>query len=274
MLTLIRSHNCDLQDFTLMWHILKIYFQPLFPSLVQKHLEVIGFVHSIFDKLHPQRLGYCVGSLILVSAFGAAIIPEVRQPVWWLPNVSGCTTVIITSSQASPQNQTQNEEKSTLWRQWSHSSCKRFHRQLWSGNAGLKLSPSDTYLIICCLFLIQPGSEFVRIKTSFFRHLISFVRFLWFQPFLGSLRMSKIRTIMTKTRKEGIRCINRKISLLSSHFLLFVFLPAAAFTCRSQTRSSGQSSAKQQTGWLNEPNRCQQLSFWTSLMLFTVTSFY
>lgn len=85
--------------------------------------------------------------------------------------------------------------------------------------------------------------------------------------------MRKIRTIMTKTRKEGIRCINREISLLSSHFLLFVFLPAAAFTCRSQTRSPGQSSAKQQTGWLNEPNRCPQLNFWTSLMLFSAISF-
>lgn len=86
--------------------------------------------------------------------------------------------------------------------------------------------------------------------------------------------MRKIRTIMAKTRKEGIRCINRKISPLFSHFLLFVFLLAAAFTCRSQTRSPGQSSGKQQTGWLNEPNRCQQLNFWTSLMLFSVISFY
>lgn len=110
-------------------------------------------------------------------------------------------------------------------------------------------------------------------RLIFFHHLISFVRFLWFQAFLGSHWMRKIRTIMTKTRKEGIRCVNRTISLLSSHFLLFVFLPAAVFTCRSQTRSPGQSSAQQQTGWLNEPNRCQQLNFWTSLMLFSVISF-
>lgn len=107
-------------------------------------------------------------------------------------------------------------------------------------------------------------------------HFIWCVRFLlWFQTFSFFFffhRMMKIWAIMTKTRKEGIRCVNRKISLLSSHFLLFIFLPAAAFTCRSQTRSLGQSPAKQESGWSNEPNGCQQLKFKTSVVLFSIVS--
>lgn len=155
---------------------------------------------------------------------------------------------IMTLSWVGRQNQRQNEEKATLqWetalgrRQWSHSSCSKFYH----------LALTRTFWIKMLSFRYFAARDPVRIwmchsQGLFFSpHFIWFVCFLlWFQAFFIFHRVMKIWTIMTKTRKEGIRCINRKISLLSSHFLLFIFLPAAVFTCRSQTRSLGQSPAK------------------------------
>lgn len=193
------------------------FWKKLFPAVVsiigvQKHLEVIEFVHSIFDKLRPQGLCCCIDllffSLLLVLPYSL----KVRQAVQWLANVSGCRTVIIMSSWVSPQNQRQNEEKAML----------QGEMLVWSS---LDLNLLKSRLLFPPSYHIRPLPV---VPTFFFR----------------SHRSRKIRTIMTKTRKEGIRCINRKISLRSTHFLLFVFLPAAAFTCRSQTRSAGQSPAK------------------------------
>lgn len=54
MLTLIRSHNCDLQEFTLMWYILKIYCQPLFASLVQKFERSLGLFIPFLMNCIPR----------------------------------------------------------------------------------------------------------------------------------------------------------------------------------------------------------------------------
>lgn len=196
------------------------------------------------------------GSLIPVSVFGARMTSEGETSSWrWdLLLKDFCIFSLfffyhhILMSQPSKPETEWGKGCASVRDNEAILSCPRFYHLALTTTFWTKMLPFRCF----AAHVIQSGSECVTVKTPPppppHPHFIWFVRFLlWFQTFSFFFfhhRMMKIWAIMTKTRKEGIRCVNRKISLLSSHFLLFMFLPAAAFTCRSQTRSLGQSPAK------------------------------